>query len=99
LITLATCSPTLNGAQIMLPAAIPKRYVVSPRRDIVELGTPSSTVMLWAPEMPDVYADEYKTLCTMSAPTTNMSFEKLTLYNSRSYKRRWYVLFSKRTNS
>lgn len=46
----------------MLPAAIPKRYVVKPRRDMVELGTPSSAVMPCVPEMPEVYADEYKTL-------------------------------------
>lgn len=46
----------------MLPAAIPKRYVVKPRRDIVELGTPSSSVMPCGAEMPEVYAEEYKTL-------------------------------------
>jgi len=47
----------------MLPAAIPKRYVVKPRRDIVELETPSSAVMLCAPaDMPEVYAEEYRTL-------------------------------------
>lgn len=72
----------------MLPAPIPKRYVVKPRRDIVELGTSSSTVIPCAAEMPEVYADEYKTLCRVSVPITNMAFENLTLCNSQSYKRR-----------
>ena len=56
----------------MLPAAIPKRYVVKPRRDIVELETPSSTVMLCAPEIPEVYAEEYKTLWTVSVDHENV---------------------------
>jgi hypothetical protein len=83
----------------MLPAAIPKRYVVKPRRDIVELGTPSSAVMPCVPEMPEVYAEEYKILCIMSVPTMNTSIKELTLYNSQSYKRRWYASSSKPTSS
>jgi hypothetical protein len=82
----------------MLPAAIPKRYVVKPRSDIVELGTPSSTVILCAPEIPEVYADEYKTLCSVSVSTTNMFIKKLTLYNLQSCKRKLYVPSSRPTS-
>lgn len=72
----------------MLPAAIPKRYVVKPRRDIVELGTPSSTVMPCVPEMPEVYADEYKTLFGQLVPATNIDIGRLTLYNLQLCMRR-----------
>lgn len=65
----------------MLPAAIPKRYVVKPRRDIVELGTANSTVMPCAPEMPEVYADEYKTLSSVLVPAMIIAAERLTLCN------------------
>lgn len=72
----------------MLPAAIPKRYVVKPRRDIVELGTPSSTVIPCVPEMPEVYADEYKTLSGQLVPTIDIIIERLTLCNLRLCTRR-----------
>lgn len=71
----------------MLPAAMPKRYVVKPKRDIVELGTPSSSVMPCGAEMPEVYADEYNTLCSVSTNHEH-GLGKLTPYNSQSYKRR-----------
>lgn len=72
----------------MLPAAIPKRYVVKPRRDIVELGTANSTVMPCTPEMPEVYADEYKTLPSVLVPDTIVAAGRLTLCNLRLCTRR-----------
>jgi hypothetical protein len=51
------------------------------------------------PEMPEVYAEEYKILCIMSVPTMDTSIKELTLYNSQSYKRRWYASSSKPTSS
>lgn len=72
----------------MLPAAMPKRYVVKPRRDIVELGTSNSTVMPCAPEMPEVYADEYKTLPSALVPATEMAIGILTLCSLQLCKRR-----------